>query len=87
MFAAGWAEGLLPHARVLYGQTMIDSERESLLMLNESSVSDERCLAYVVVTRAKSRIFVSWPEIWNDNEMLPSRFIAELQGEVETSKR
>lgn len=87
VFAAGWAEGLLPHARVLYGQTMIDSERESLLMLNESSVSDERCLAYVVVTRAKSRIFVSWPEIWNDNEMLPSRFIAELQGEVETSKR
>lgn len=81
VFAAGWAEGLLPHSRVLNGPPVI-SGRDSLSMLNESGVADERCLAYVVVTRAKSRVFISWPMLWNEAEMVPSRFVSELLGEV-----
>ncbi len=71
VFLPGWEENLFPHQRSL------DEGAEAL--------EEERRLAYVAITRAKHRLFISMAHNrkiygqWQNN--LPSRFIDELPKE------
>lgn len=71
VFLPGWEENLFPHQRAL------DEGAEAL--------EEERRLAYVAITRAKHRLFISMAHNrrvygqWQNN--LPSRFIDELPQE------
>ncbi len=71
VFLPGWEENLFPHQRAL------DE--------GENALEEERRLAYVAITRAKHRLFISMAYSrrvygqWQNN--LPSRFINELPKE------
>ena len=69
VFLPGWEEGLFPHPRALQE-------------LGEKALEEERRLAYVGLTRAKKRAFVSHAanrRIYNQwQHSLPSRFVEEL---------
>ncbi len=69
VFLPGWEEGLFPHPRAL---------QES----GEKALEEERRLAYVGLTRAKKRAFVSHAanrRVYNQwQHSLPSRFVEEL---------
>jgi len=69
VFLPGWEEGLFPHPRAL---------QES----GEKALEEERRLAYVGLTRAKKRVFVSHAanrRVYNQwQHSLPSRFVEEL---------
>ncbi len=71
VFIAGMEEGLFPHNRAL------DDERE---------LEEERRLAYVGITRAKRRLFLShaWRRAtWGGGGMsIPSRFLMEIPQEL-----
>jgi DNA helicase-2/ATP-dependent DNA helicase PcrA len=76
VFIAGLEEGLLPHNRAL------DDEQE---------LEEERRLAYVGITRAKRRLFLShaWRRAtWGGGGMsVPSRFLLEIPPELMTGPR
>jgi DNA helicase-2/ATP-dependent DNA helicase PcrA len=76
VFIAGLEEGLFPHNRAL------DDERE---------LEEERRLAYVGITRAKRRLFLShaWRRAtWGGGGMsVPSRFLLEIPPELMTGPR
>ena len=69
VFLAGWEEGVFPHN----------------LCLQENNLEEERRLAYVGLTRAKKRAFISFVlnrrvhNQWQNNP--PSRFLRELSEE------
>jgi DNA helicase-2/ATP-dependent DNA helicase PcrA len=69
VFLAGWEEGLFPHAK-------------SLKENGDAGLEEERRLAYVGLTRAKKRVFISYAcnrrthGYWQTS--LPSRFLKEL---------
>ena len=69
VFLPGWEEGLFPHQRAL-------DEK------GRAGLEEERRLAYVGITRAKRRAFISFAQnrrvhnLWQN--ALPSRFIDEL---------
>ncbi len=69
VFLPGWEEGLFPHQR-------------SLDEKGRAGLEEERRLAYVGITRAKRRAFISFAQnrrvrnMWQSS--LPSRFIDEL---------
>ena len=69
VFLPGWEEGLFPHQR-------------SLDETGRAGLEEERRLAYVGITRAKRRAFISFAQnrrmhnLWQS--ALPSRFIDEL---------
>ncbi|MBO7642455.1 MAG: UvrD-helicase domain-containing protein [Alphaproteobacteria bacterium] len=69
VFLAGWEEGIFPHN----------------LCLQEDNLEEERRLAYVGLTRAKKRAFISFVlnrrvhNQWQNNP--PSRFLRELSEE------
>ena len=71
VFIAGLEEGLFPHSRAL------DDEKE---------LEEERRLAYVGITRAKKRLFLShaWRRAtWGMGQMsVPSRFLLEIPAEL-----
>ncbi len=71
VFIAGLEEGLFPHNRAL------DDEKE---------LEEERRLAYVGITRAKRRLYLShaWRRAtWGGGGMsVPSRFLLEIPGEL-----
>jgi DNA helicase-2/ATP-dependent DNA helicase PcrA len=76
VFLPGWEEGLFPHQR-------------SLDESGNAGLEEERRLAYVGITRAKKRAFISFAAnrrihaLWQSS--IPSRFIDELpQEHVET---
>jgi ATP-dependent DNA helicase UvrD/PcrA len=76
VFIAGLEEGVFPHNRAL------DDERE---------LEEERRLAYVGITRAKRRLFLShaWRRAtWGGGGMsIPSRFLLEIPPELMTGPR
>ena len=76
VFIAGMEEGLFPHNRAL------DDEKE---------LEEERRLAYVGITRAKRRLFLShaWRRAtWGGGGMsIPSRFLLEIPQELMTGPR
>ncbi len=69
VFLPGWEEGLFPH-------------QKSLEEKGDLALEEERRLAYVGITRAKKKVYISfamqrsWHGEWMDS--LPSRFINEL---------
>jgi DNA helicase-2/ATP-dependent DNA helicase PcrA len=70
VFLPGWEEGLFPHARSLNDE-------------DEGELEEERRLAYVAITRARSLLWISYAANrrmhgakWQASR--PSRFIAEL---------
>jgi ATP-dependent DNA helicase UvrD/PcrA len=71
VFIAGLEEGLFPHSRAL------DDEKE---------LEEERRLAYVGITRAKQRLYLShaWRRAtWGMGQIsVPSRFLLEIPGEL-----
>ncbi len=73
VFLPGWEEGLFPHPRAL---------QES----GEKALEEERRLAYVGLTRARKRAFVSHAanrRVYNQwQHSLPSRFVEELPEEA-----
>ena len=76
VFLPGWEEGLFPHPRALEEN-------------GEQALEEERRLAHVGLTRARTRAFVSFAanrrihNMWQSS--VPSRFIAELPAEhIET---
>ena len=78
VFLPGWEEGLFPH------QKSIDES-------GNAGIEEERRLAYVAITRAKKRLFISFANnrkiFGTSNDVdwfpsLPSRFIDELPQEV-----
>jgi DNA helicase-2/ATP-dependent DNA helicase PcrA len=73
VFIAGMEEGVFPHARAL------EDERE---------LEEERRLAYVGITRAKRRLFLSnaWRRAtWGTGQVsVPSRFLLEIPAELMT---
>jgi len=69
VFLPGWEEGLFPH-------------QKSLEEKGDFALEEERRLAYVGITRAKKKAYISfamqrsWHGEWMDS--LPSRFVSEL---------
>jgi DNA helicase-2/ATP-dependent DNA helicase PcrA len=73
VFLPGWEEGLFPHARAIAEG-------------GAKGLEEERRLAYVGLTRARRRVFVSYAanrRIYNQWQVsLPSRFVEELPAET-----
>ncbi len=69
VFLAGWEENVFPHGRVL-------SEEGTL------GLEEERRLAYVGITRARARLFITYAinrQIYNQwVSSIPSRFLSEI---------
>lgn len=87
VFGLGWSEGemvtadghvvkvgLLPHTFSL----MPPPKTGVLDITQQSAVEDERCMAFVLVTRAKAEVYLSGIQRWRKAIMRPSRFIAEM---------
>ena len=74
VFVAGLEEGLLPHAKSLAG--------------GRAELEEERRLAYVGMTRAKERLYLTWAvtrTLFGEEQVnMPSRFLRELPQEVVT---
>lgn len=81
VFCIGWSEGILPHAYALglINENAKMQNVETVLTPNRSSVVDERCIAFVALTRAKKQARISSIKQWNGKELSPSRFIAEMR--------
>ncbi|ANN20689.1 ATP-dependent DNA helicase PcrA [Amycolatopsis orientalis] len=71
VFCTGWEDGIFPHMRALGDPT---------------ELAEERRLAYVAITRARKRLYVSRSMVrsaWGQPQMNPaSRFLDELPGEL-----
>jgi DNA helicase-2/ATP-dependent DNA helicase PcrA len=81
VFLPGFEEGTIP-----LGTRGLLSQFPSLKdHPNAEGIEEERRLAYVAITRARTAVFISWcarrQPRWGDvTECVPSRFIAELLG-------
>ena len=87
VFGLGWSEGsvmkdgvpvgsagLLPHTF-----SMVPPPQTGVLDFGgQGRVEDERCMAYVLVTRAKEKVYLSSVKYWRNCEFEPSRFVEEL---------
>ena len=69
VFLLGCAEGILPHRNALDTTLSTDSFSTA-----EEALEEECRLAYVGVTRAKDKIFITSPRIYNNKEVKVSRF-------------
>jgi DNA helicase-2/ATP-dependent DNA helicase PcrA len=69
VFVVGFAMNLLPHHRSL---RYVDGE------LMVESLEEERRIAYVAITRAKERLYLSWPMYHNAKALGPSPFLIEM---------
>jgi len=72
VFVVGFAFGMLPHHRSL---RWLDDEKTQLA---SDSLEEERRLAYVAITRAKERVFLSWPLMHQTRALSRSPFLAEM---------
>ena len=82
VFGIGWNEGLLPHASALGMFTSFSSIPTG----EPSLLQDERCIAFVLVTRAKEEVHLSAVRYYRDKQLQVSRFIAELGIQQEGSQ-
>ena len=76
VFGMGWSQGLLPHARALGFRPIL--AKVDLPIPDTSRLEDERCVAFVLVTRAKERVWLTAPRNWGNRQLQESQFIAEL---------
>ena len=72
VFVVGFAFGMLPHHRSL---RWLDEEKTQLA---GDSIEEERRLAYVAITRAKHRVFLSWPLQHQTRALTRSPFLSEM---------
>ncbi len=72
VFVVGFAFGMLPHHRSL---RWLDDDKTQLL---SDSLEEERRLAYVALTRAKDRVYLSWPLQHQTRALTRSPFLAEM---------
>jgi len=72
VFVVGFAFGMLPHHRSL---RWLDEEKTQLA---SDSIEEERRLAYVAITRAKQRVFLSWPLQHQTRALTRSPFLGEM---------
>jgi DNA helicase-2/ATP-dependent DNA helicase PcrA len=75
VFGVGLAENILPHRYALDG----GGNKEALPVENLSGVEDERCAVFVLVSRAKEELHLSYPLQYRNQEMSPSRFLYEME--------
>ncbi len=72
VFVVGFAFGMLPHHRSLRWE---DDEKTHLLA---DSLEEERRLAYVAITRARERVYLSWPLLHQTRTLSRSPFLGEM---------
>ena len=72
VFVVGFAFGMLPHHRSL---RWLDDEKTQLV---GDSIEEERRLAYVAITRAKERVYLSWPLQHQTRALSRSPFLSEM---------
>ncbi|WP_145138365.1 ATP-dependent helicase [Paenibacillus sp. Y412MC10] len=80
----GASEGILPHSSALKKQPPADIKAGQALtdeqQLAAAALEEERRLAYVAVTRAKERLYISSPAYYHGKPSAPSRFLHEAFG-------
>jgi len=76
VFGVGLSEGLLPHRFSLGDRFEVNGSE--LPIPPNGSVEDERCAAFVLITRAKQEVNLSSILEYNNRELVPSRFISEM---------
>ncbi|WP_052676067.1 ATP-dependent helicase [Paenibacillus sp. IHBB 10380] len=80
----GASEGILPHSSVLKEKVpeemKVTHPESSTAKLSEAALEEERRLAYVAVTRAKERLFITSPLHYHGKPAAPSRFLMEAFG-------
>lgn len=72
VFVVGFAFGMIPHHRSL---RWLDDDKTQL---DIGSIEEERRLAYVAVTRAKERVYLSWPLQHQTRALTSSPFLKEM---------
>ncbi|HEC65152.1 MAG TPA: ATP-dependent helicase [bacterium] len=90
VFGIGWSEGfdkedqpigILPHT-----YSLRQPPQFGVLPTNGMGrIEDERCLAYVLVSRAKELVFLSSIRQYKNSQMYPSQFIEELLNDYQSS--
>lgn len=75
VFFVGVSEGLIPHARCLDVEFGHDDKN--------NPIEEERRLAYVAVTRAEKKCYVSSIDSYNGKNFMPSRFIENMELKTE----
>jgi superfamily I DNA/RNA helicase len=92
VFLVGVEEELLPHARTLYpqGPDTDPPPNGGQKSPPEGDISEERRLAYVGITRARERLYLSRAQVRHkhgrDRPRTPSRFLAEIPPELVTRR-
>lgn len=81
----GASEGILPHSTALKEKPPEELKATAAPGTTEQNVSEaaleeERRLAYVAVTRAKERLYISSPAYYHGKPAAPSRFLLEAYG-------
>ena len=72
VFVAGFAFGMLPHHRSV---RWFDEEKTQMI---PDSIEEERRLAYVALTRAKSQVYLTWPKQHQSRSLSRSPFLSEM---------
>jgi len=75
VFCPGWAENVLPHARSIQDTPPTNS---ILPVTFKGRIEDERCVAFVAISRAKSILHITAPKMLFGKEMNVSRFVDDL---------
>ncbi|MED5016221.1 ATP-dependent helicase [Paenibacillus chibensis] len=80
----GASEGILPHRTALKEKPPEEMKATvpaaSEQQIREAALEEERRLAYVAVTRAKERLYISSPAYYHGKPAPPSRFLLEAFG-------
>ncbi len=78
VFVPAMVEGRLPQPHRSEGLELPPAVLEPAVRRREDHVAEERRLAYVAMTRARSRVYLSWAERYEGmRSWRPSRFLAE----------
>jgi DNA helicase-2/ATP-dependent DNA helicase PcrA len=72
VIVCGFALGMIPHHRSVH---WIDEEHT---VYEPESVEEERRLAYVAITRARTRVVLSWPRSHQSRSLSRSPFLSEM---------
>lgn len=71
---SGTPRGLLPHTF-----SLIPPPQMGILPTGAmGELEDERCMAFVLITRARERVYLSAPRVYRTAEMWASRFVSEI---------
>lgn len=83
VYGPGWCEGFTPQGNPvgLLPHTFALTDPPQLGVLNLSGrarIEDERCIAFVLVSRAMEICHLSYPRMYRNNNMGASRFLVEI---------